>query len=116
TNIMLYWLSESISTSFLPYYDMLNAGATTWIAEKFKEWAGSKEVPAAFALFPKDNSHPPREWAERFFHVQRWTKMERGAHFAAMEVPDLLAEDIRGFYRPLRQLEPKKETFATARR
>jgi len=39
-------------------------------------------------------SSPPREWAERFFNVDRWTEMPRGGHFAAMEVPELLAHDL----------------------
>lgn len=102
TNIMLYWVTGTINSSFLPYYDLMNAGAFTWIGEKVKEWTGSSKVPTAFALFPKDNSHPPLEWAERFFNVQRWTKMERGAHFTAMEEPELLARDIRAFFRTLR--------------
>ena len=62
----------------------------------------SAKVPAAFALFPKDISQPPREWAERFFNVQRWTEMPRGGHFAAMEEPELLAEDIRAWFRAFR--------------
>jgi pimeloyl-ACP methyl ester carboxylesterase len=103
TNLMLYWVTESIASSFLPYYNVVNAGPTTWMSEKLKEWVGSKEVPAAFALFPRDNTHPPREWAERFFNVQRWTKIARGAHFTAMEEPELLAEDLRAFFRPLRE-------------
>ena len=45
---------------------------------------------------------PPREWAERFYNVQRWTQMPAGGHFAALEEPALLAEDIRAFFRPLR--------------
>jgi epoxide hydrolase len=60
-----------------------------------KQWAGSCRIPTAFALFPKDLGRPPREWAERFFDVQRWTAMPRGGHFAAMEEPRLLAEDLR---------------------
>ena len=67
-----------------------------------KQWTGSSKVPAAFALFPADLSHPPREWAERFFSVQRWTEMPRGGHFAAMEEPQLLAEDLRAWFRPFR--------------
>jgi pimeloyl-ACP methyl ester carboxylesterase len=73
-----------------------------WIAEKAKQWVGSSKVPAGFAIFPRDLLEPPREWAERFFNVQRWTKMPRGGHFAAMEEPALLAEDLRAFFRPLR--------------
>jgi len=63
---------------------------------------GSTNVPAGFAMFPKDLSHPPREWAERFFNVQRWTEMPSGGHFAALEEPELLAYEIREFFRPLR--------------
>jgi pimeloyl-ACP methyl ester carboxylesterase len=70
--------------------------------EGVKNLVGSSEVPAAFALFPKDISHPPREWAERFFNVQRWTEMPRGGHFAAMEEPELLAADIREWFRTYR--------------
>jgi pimeloyl-ACP methyl ester carboxylesterase len=51
---------------------------------------------------PEDLVTAPRDWAERFFDVRRWTEMPRGGHFAAMEEPELLAEDIGAFFRPLR--------------
>jgi pimeloyl-ACP methyl ester carboxylesterase len=60
------------------------------------------EVPAGVATFPKDLTYPPRELGERFLHVARWTEMPRGGHFAALEEPELLAEDLRTFLRPLR--------------
>ncbi|HTE44011.1 MAG TPA: epoxide hydrolase [Gemmatimonadaceae bacterium] len=101
-NIMIYWATGTINSSFAPYYDISQAGAGTWIKEKLKQWKGSSDVPAAFAMFPKDLSHPPREWAERFFNVQRWTEMPRGGHFAPLEAPELLVNDIREFFRPLR--------------
>jgi len=102
TQIMIYWATESIGPSFLTYYDFANAGPLTWTKEGMKKWTGSSNVPAAFALFPADISRPPREWAERFFNVQRWTEMPRGGHFAAMEEPELLAGDIRAWFRPFR--------------
>ena len=102
THIMIYWATESIGPSFLPYFDFANANALTWMKEAMKKWTGSSKVPAAFALFPKDISQPPREWAERFFNVQRWTEMAHGGHFAAMEEPELLAEDIRVWFRKFR--------------
>ena len=102
TQIMIYWATESIGTSFLPYYDYANANAMTWIEEGMKKWTGSSQVPAAFALVPKDISQPPREWAERFFR-QRWTEMASGGHFAAMEEPELLAEDICTWFRTFRE-------------
>ena len=106
TQIMIYWATQSIGPSFLTYYDFANAGALTWIKEGMKKWTGSTKVPAAFALFPADISRPPREWAERFFNVQRWTEMPRGGHFAALEEPELLAEDIRTWFRPFREGRP----------
>lgn len=60
------------------------------------------QVPAAFALFPKDLSTPPREWAERWFDVRRWSPMPRGGHFAAMEQPQLLADDLRAAFAQVR--------------
>jgi pimeloyl-ACP methyl ester carboxylesterase len=73
--------------------------------EGAKAKLGSNDTPAGFAMFPKDLSHPPRAWAERFFNVVRWTEMPRGGHFAAMEQPKLLAEEIRDFFRPLRKVQ-----------
>src|SRR3954447_21283544 len=99
---MLYWATQTIGSSFQPYFDVLNASAGCWMAEMLKQWVGSSKVPAGFALFPGDISHPPREYAARFFDVQRWMRMPSGGHFAAMEEPELLAEEIRAFFRPLR--------------
>ena len=54
------------------------------------------------ALFPQEISKPPREWGERSYDVRRWTEMSSGGHFAALEEPQLLAEEIRAFFRPFR--------------
>jgi pimeloyl-ACP methyl ester carboxylesterase len=105
TNTMIYWVTGSIGRAFLPYFDVFNAGPPRWIAEAIKMKLGSDEVPAGFAIFPKDLSNPPREWAERFFNVQRWTEFWKGGHFAALEQPQALVEDIREFFRPLRSLQ-----------
>jgi microsomal epoxide hydrolase len=102
TNVMIYWVTQSIGTAFLTYFDYANAGALTWMKQGLKNWVGSSTVPAAFSLFPKDIGHPPREWAERFFNVLRWTEMPRGGHFAAMEEPDLLAAELREWFRQFR--------------
>jgi microsomal epoxide hydrolase len=101
TNIMLYWVTQTIDSSFFPYYDLGNAGALRWTAETVKGLLGSDRVPAGFALFPKDLVRAPREWAERFFNVRRWTEMPRGGHFAALEEPGLFAQDVRATFGPL---------------
>jgi pimeloyl-ACP methyl ester carboxylesterase len=61
------------------------------------------EVPTAHAVFPRELSHPPRSWAERVYNIVRWTPMQAGGHFAALEEPEALAQDLREFFRPLRE-------------
>jgi len=50
TGVFIYWATGTIGTSFYPYYDMANAGATRWISESIKKWVGSSNVPVGFAL------------------------------------------------------------------
>jgi microsomal epoxide hydrolase len=61
------------------------------------------EVPTAAALFPAEMlAWPPRSYAERMYNIKRWSKMSKGGHFAALEQPKLLINDIRAFARTLR--------------
>ena len=99
THVTLYWVTGTIRSAVQLYYDATNAGALTWVVEMFRKWLGSTSVPTGFAGFPRDICPPPREWADRFFNIERWTEMPRGGHFPAMEEPKLLAEDIRTFFR-----------------
>ncbi len=96
TNIMLYWVTGAIGSSFWPYYWRAHVG---WPLPS----SGHRlEVPTAYQSFPKDILHPPRALAERAFNIQRWSVAPRGGHFAALEVPELLAQDVREFARTLR--------------
>ena len=96
TNITIYWATETIGSSFLYYYEPSHNPPAPFAAKRVG-------VTTAIARFPKDLTPPPREWAERFFNVERWTQMPRGGHFAAMEEPGLFAEELRAFFRPLRE-------------
>ena len=95
TNVMVYWVTGAINSSFWPYYD-----------RRHERWPLSRgqriEVPTAYASFPKEILHVPRVWAERAYNIQRWTAMKSGGHFAALEEPEALAADIAEFFRPLR--------------
>jgi pimeloyl-ACP methyl ester carboxylesterase len=102
TNISLYWHTQTVPSSFALYYDSMHASAFTWIGEKIKEWMGTSSVPAGFAIFGKENTNPPREWAARFFNVQRWTTVPQGGHFAALEEPKILAHELVEFFRTVR--------------
>lgn len=96
-NIMVYWLSGT-------------AGTATWLYRGVTEPensglpAGTRvETPTAMAAFPADLlATPPKAWVERAYNLRRHTIMPKGGHFAALEEPELLVEDIRAFFRPLR--------------
>ena len=92
TNITLYWVTQSATSSARIYYENQRA-------------AGPQrrvDVPTACAVFPKEINIPPRRWVEAQYNLTRWTEMPRGGHFAALEQPDLLVGDIRAFFRTLR--------------
>jgi microsomal epoxide hydrolase len=94
TNVTIYWATQTIRSSFLPYYEgQGDPSGGAW---------PRVEVPTGVAIFPKDIVPAPRDYGERIFDVRRWTEMPRGGHFAAMEEPELLAEDLRAFFRDLR--------------
>ncbi len=95
TTATIYWATQTINSSTRLYYETQNQPWAMKRGERIR-------VPSAMAVFPKEISHPPREWGERSYNVHRWTEMPRGGHFAALEEPELLAQDIRAFFRPLR--------------
>jgi microsomal epoxide hydrolase len=96
TNIMFYWVTGAIGSSFWPYYARMHGGWPIPDGEKIK-------VPMGYAEFPKEILRPPRSLAEGMYSdIRRWTKMPKGGHFAALEQPALLAGEIREFFRPLR--------------
>ena len=96
TDIMLYWATGAIGSSFWPYYDRRHS---PWPIPE-----GARiETPTGYTEFPKEILRPPRSFAERLYtNIQRWTVMEKGGHFAALEQPEPLAREIRAFFRPLR--------------
>ncbi len=95
SNVMIYWITQTINSSTRLYYEQRHH---PWLLAKDEKIT----VPTGFAAFPKELARPPREWAERAYNVQRWTPMTSGGHFAAMEKPQLLVDDVRAFFRGLR--------------
>jgi microsomal epoxide hydrolase len=95
TNIMLYWVTQTINSSFWLYYQMRHQPWRLGYGERIT-------VPTAVVAFPREILRPPQEWVARVCNLQRWTPMPAGGHFAALEEPAALVEDIRAFYRPLR--------------
>jgi microsomal epoxide hydrolase len=96
TNLSLYWFTGAIGSSFWPYYARMHS---PWPIPE----GGVVDVPTGYAAFRREILRPPRSLAEKTFrNIQRWTAMEKGGHFAALEQPEALARDIVAFARPLR--------------
>ncbi|HYV95389.1 MAG TPA: epoxide hydrolase [Chitinophagales bacterium] len=112
TNITIYWVTQTINSSFRHYREAMKDMVQTMYnpLNKFNpsDKTGTRtEVPTAIAEFQIDLL-PPQDFTNKFFNVQQWTKMPKGGHFAAMEQPKLLAEDIRKFAISL-QAQPQHE-------
>ena len=95
TTVTIYWVTQTINSSTRLYYETLRK---PWDLDQ----GDGIKVPTAVAVFPAEISRPPREWAERSYNVQQWTVMPSGGHFAALEEPQRLVDDVRDFFRPLR--------------
>ncbi|WP_413735896.1 epoxide hydrolase family protein [Sodalis sp. RH21] len=95
TDISIYWFTGSIGSSFRMYVES---------RARPMHFAPEQRIlpPLGVAHFPAELPMPPRSWVERGFTVRRWTEMPRGGHFAALECPEELAQEIRAFFRPLR--------------
>lgn len=99
TNISIYWFTQTIGSSMRLYWEGRKRPLRFASGERVR-------VPCAVAHFPKEIPMPPRSWVERVYDVRHWSKMPKGGHFAALEQPALLAQDIRSFFRPLRTVSP----------
>jgi pimeloyl-ACP methyl ester carboxylesterase len=95
TTVTIYWVTQSINSSIRLYYE---AFSKAWNLAKDEKIS----VPVGVAAFPSENTVPLREWSDRGYNVQHWTDMPAGGHFAALEEPVRLVEDIRKFFRGLR--------------
>jgi pimeloyl-ACP methyl ester carboxylesterase len=95
TNLMFYWAPNSTPAAARIYYESAQDPDGTLARPRV-------EVPVAYAAFPREIVRPPRHWVEPHYAIARWTEMPRGGHFAALEQPDLLLDDVRVFLRTLR--------------
>ncbi|MGH9886503.1 MAG: epoxide hydrolase family protein [bacterium] len=95
TNIMIYWTTQSITSSTRLYCETMRSG-------RFGAADGKIEVPTAGAIFAKELYKAPRAWADAAYNIKHWSVFPKGGHFAALEEPELLVEDIRDFFRGLR--------------
>lgn len=94
---MIYWITQSYHTSARYYYE---AAHNPWTPAHDR--VPVVEALTALAIFPRELTLPARKLAERYYNLQQWSEMESGGHFAPMEEPEALVEDIRQFFRDKR--------------
>ena len=90
TNVMLYWLTATGASSAHLYYESTHSG----------NWPTPSAVPTGVAVFAEDI--PIQRFADQVNNIVHWSEFERGGHFAAMEAPDLLVDDVRTFFHRVR--------------
>ncbi len=86
TNVSLYWFTNTAGTSGNIYYEAMHAGS----------WPSPSGVPTGVAVFGQDVAI--RRYAEQAHTIVHWSDFDEGGHFAAMETPDLLVQDVRAFF------------------
>ena len=93
TNIMIYILTKSFNTSSWIYYGRAKEGGRI-----LSQDGRRVEVPTGCAVYPKEFlTWPPKSYVERLFNIVHWTEMNKGGHFAALEQPSSLINDIQDF-------------------
>lgn len=90
TNVSVYWFTRSGASAAHVLYDSMHA----------QEWTGEGKAPIGYAVFGEDTV--TRQLIDPEHRIEHWSEFNRGGHFPAMEVPNLLVGDIRAFSRPLR--------------
>ncbi len=96
TNVMVYWVTQTASSSARSYYERARDPRAVGPDERIR-------VPTGVALTTEAVQHAPRAWVERrYTDLRHWTELPRGGHFLALEEPELLAADLRTFFRQFR--------------
>jgi epoxide hydrolase len=94
-HITTYWVTGTIASASRLYYERAQERTHSPAPPRVEIYTGC-------AIFPRDVKRAPRPWAERFYNITRWVEMPSGGHFPGVEEPELLASELRTFFRPLR--------------
>ncbi len=94
-NATIYWVTGTMRSSIQWYWEHAHRPPAAVRPVRI-------DCPTGVARFPRDVMRVPRSAAQRKYDLRRWTELDRGGHFAALEQPELLAGEIRAFFRPLR--------------
>jgi len=91
TNVSIYWFTGTGTSAANFIYEAAHAE---------RDWGATSPAPVGMALFAADDLL--RYVLNRDGHIEHWSEFDRGGHFPAMEVPDLLVDDVRAFFRRYR--------------
>ena len=94
TNVSVYWFTQTINSSTRMYFETSKGGLGSF--------GSLGDVPLGVSIFPNEIMGARRRWVEPQFNLTFWADHEVGGHFAALEQPEALVDDIRAFFRPLR--------------
>ncbi|KQQ93784.1 epoxide hydrolase [Leifsonia sp. Leaf325] len=87
TEAMIYWITQSIGTSFRPYYE----GADR------PDAIPPTSVPAAIAIQKHEGGYPESLARRHYTGIRTFDRLEEGGHFTAAEIPEELARRMREF-------------------
>jgi pimeloyl-ACP methyl ester carboxylesterase len=91
TEAMIYWVTQSIGTSFRPYYEGADQPAPMPVVE----------VPASIHIQRHEGDYP-ESLARGFYRdIRVFERLQEGGHFAVAEVPAIMADRVRAFAREL---------------
>ena len=90
TNVSIYWFTRTGASAARFLYETAHS----------TEWGAPGEAPQGWALFAAQPF--VRAMMDPYQENEHWSEFDRGGHFPAMEVPDLLVGDIRKFFRRFR--------------
>ncbi|MDG2003779.1 MAG: epoxide hydrolase [Novosphingobium sp.] len=96
----IYWLTRSIGTSLRLYFEHAHAGGMPF--KPLHDRKPTIEVPCGYAIAPKEVMLIPRGLAEQATNLMNWNLLPKGGHFSFAEQPELMTEQLRDFFRPLR--------------
>jgi pimeloyl-ACP methyl ester carboxylesterase len=88
-DVSVYWFTGTAGSAANMYYETMHSG----------DWPTPSGVPTGVAVFAEDIAI--RRYAEGANNIVHWSEFETGGHFAALETPGLLVQDIRAFFASL---------------
>jgi pimeloyl-ACP methyl ester carboxylesterase len=93
---MIYWVTQTMNSANRLYYESAHF-------KRARKREDRIQVPTGVTLTTQQIERAPRSYAERIYaDIRQWVTLERGGHFILLEEPQMVAEALRSFFRPLR--------------